>query len=40
MHFEQFVRLIEEGDIVMADKGFPSIKTDVNKAGESLSSHH
>lgn len=40
MHFELFVELIDEGYIVMAEKGFPSIQTDVNKVGESLSSHH
>ena len=28
-----FVELIEDGDVILADKGFPNIETDVNKAG-------
>jgi len=28
-----FLPLVEEGDIIMSDKGFPSIETNVNKAG-------
>ena len=28
-----FINLIEPGDVVMADKGFPSIEADLNKAG-------
>ncbi len=31
-----FIDLIEEGDVVMADKGFPSVETDLNKAGALL----
>ncbi len=28
-----FLELLEEGDLILADKGFPSIETDVNRAG-------
>ena len=28
-----FIELLEEGDVVLADKGFPTIEKDVNKAG-------
>ena len=31
-----FLNLIEQGDIVMADKGFPHIETDLNSAGAIL----
>ena len=31
-----FINLIEQGDVVMADKGFPSIEADLNKAGAVL----
>jgi hypothetical protein len=33
-----FVELIEDGDVILADKGFPNIETDVNKTGGSC--HH
>ncbi len=28
-----FLNLVEEGDVIMSDKGFPNIETDVNKCG-------
>ncbi len=31
-----FLELLEEGDIVLADKGFPTIEKDVNKTGAFL----
>ncbi len=29
----KFIELLEEGDIVLGDKGFPTIERDVNKVG-------
>ena len=28
-----FIDLVERGDVILADKGFPSIESDVNQAG-------
>ena len=28
-----FIDLVERGDVILADKGFPSIESDVNEAG-------
>ena len=31
--FSGFIDLVERGDVILADKGFPSIESDVNEAG-------